>query len=218
MQGSPLPVLGLDIWNALVSFLGTGQYLPLSSVSRAWQDSLNSSAYQKRTAFKHVCLSPHLLQWGFDTGCPAAAPVTLAAAAAAAPASTRLAVLQTARRNGCPWPPPDQHLCGALATAGDVAALRWAHGDGCPLDDSVCANAAAAGRVEALTWALAVGAQRGAEACARAAMHGQLEALRRLRGAGCAWDAWTRVLAERGGHAEVAEWARAHGAPGDDYM
>jgi hypothetical protein len=51
-------------------------------------------------------------------------------------ANGRLALLQWAHANGCPW---DQWVCARAALGGHLAVLQWARANGCPWDKWTCA-------------------------------------------------------------------------------
>ncbi|ELR11103.1 uncharacterized protein ACA1_351310 [Acanthamoeba castellanii str. Neff] len=140
-------------------------------------------------------------------------------------AEGRLAVLEWARTNGCPW---DYRTCASAARRGDLALLQRLRADGCPWDKSTTSAAAAAGQLDVLKWALANGcllaepmicnetaaAGQLAWTCAKAAQGGHLELLQWARANGCPWDQMTCALAAEGGHMEVLQWARDNGGRG----
>jgi hypothetical protein len=95
----------------------------------------------------------------------------------------RLAVLQWARANDCPW---DERTCAGAARGGHLGMLQWARANGCPWDERTCSEAAFGGHLEALQWA---------------------------RAKGCPWNEQTWLNAEIHGHTEVVQWACANGCP-----
>ena len=62
----------------------------------------------------------------------------------------RLAVLQEARRLGCPW---DANTCAGAAEGGHLKVLEWARGQGCEWDSRTWQLAAGGGHRELLAWA-----------------------------------------------------------------
>jgi hypothetical protein len=94
-----------------------------------------------------------------------------------------------------------------LAEAGDLALLRWAHANGCPVDDPWATKAAAStGRLDILSWLVQRGCPMDVDIFHAAARRGHLHVLRWLRDAGCAYDERATVVAAEGGHVDVLEW------------
>lgn len=129
-----------------------------------------------------------------------------------------------------------------LAREGLVGLLRWAHNEGCPVDDRVMAAAIYKERNGVVRWALTVPAMTGPRApttaarigrldilqhlyvhhfpwhrdvCRQAALGGHREILSWLRHYGCPWDALTCSHAAKGGHWDLLDWLIDQGCPYD---
>lgn len=69
-------------------------------------------------------------------------------------------------------------------------------------------------RVPRIKWARDNNCSFSETTCAYAARIGQLEVLQWLRNtAGCPWDIWTVIYADRNNHLRVLWWAKANGCP-----
>jgi hypothetical protein len=105
------------------------------------------------------------------------------------------------------------------ARAGSVSVCRWLSApDGgnrpVPRDCEIELEAASHGHLEVFQWLQGVRPLNLLPiVCAAAAANGHLETLRWLRERQCPWDIHTIEHAADRGHASVAEWARANGAP-----
>ena len=110
-----------------------------------------------------------------------------------------------------PW--DGSNLCGMIARAGNLDALKWARANGCDWDSYTCSQAAGGGHLEVLQWLRANGCGWGYDTCTAAAGGGHLEVLQWARANGCGWDSYTCRASADGGHFEVLKWARDNGCP-----
>ena len=76
------------------------------------------------------------------------------------------------------------HMCEEAAYNGQLEALQWGRGHGCPWNEETCSNAARGGHLSTLQWA---------------------------REHGCPWDETTRQEAQR--FPEILQWLDDNGAP-----
>ena len=163
----------------------------------------NANACRNAAEYGHL----EVLQMLRAEGCPWDR-LTCAAAAR----SGHVEVLRWARENGCPW---DAETFGRAAEMNQIEMMELLHELECPFDHEACMYAALNGHVESLTWLRARGFPFGPDAPSAAAQAGQLAALQCLRAADppCPWDDEI-VLgnAAVGGHLEMVQWAREHGA------
>ena len=124
-----------------------------------------------------------------------------------------LEVLQWARANGCPW---NEWTCAMPRKA-----ATWRCCSGRERTALRGTSGLAPMPRKAATWRCCSGrartALRGTRGLARdAAEGGHLEVLQWARANGAPWDEWTCAGAAEGGHLEVLQWARANGAPWDE--
>jgi hypothetical protein len=126
-----------------------------------------------------------------------------------------LAELMDARGCGGTAAGPDPHAraCCAAAAHGQLEALVWLRGRGCPWSTFVCMSAAGAGHLEVLRYAHEHGRPWDSSTCKDAARGGHLEVLRYAHEHGCPWDSSTCYAAVKGGHLEVLRYAHEHGCP-----
>jgi hypothetical protein len=181
----PTPPLPVELWEAILTFLGPHEEYQAAVVCRDWYAIMVRRREKRgeakwRTWVGAFCNTVPRLQWARENGCPWNLRTRIASAEGG-----HLEALQWARANGCPW---DEGTCRSAAEGGHLEVLQWARGNGCPWDKWTCLLSAWRGHLEVLQWA---------------------------RENGCPWDERTCSYAVRGGYLEVLQWARENGCPWD---
>lgn len=124
-----------------------------------------------------------------------------------------LGVLTWARANGCDRKDPNplqDRLCVWAAWNGHLAALQWAHENGCQVDEQTCTCAALNGHLHVLQWARAHEYPWNERFLYCAAANGHADVLKWARKVGCPWDdeciVLLKSLRDKGLH-DVIPWA-----------
>ena len=123
-----------------------------------------------------------------------------------------LAALRYAHQNGCAW---NGSTCYYAARAGSVACLQYAHENGCPWKSSTCTAAARACNLDCLVYAHANGCAWDYKTCSAAALAGSLTCLKYAHENGCQWNGMTCSSAARAGNVDCLEYAHENGCKWD---
>jgi hypothetical protein len=111
----------------------------------------------------------------------------------------------------CPW---DVSVCDAAASGGNLPALQWVRGEGCPWHvSSLCFNAGMSGNEAMLAWLTAEGCEFDMWTAAGAARKGRDNLLLLLQQRGSPFDETACVMAAEGGHLGTLQWLREQGCP-----
>jgi hypothetical protein len=87
---------GTKVWDIILTlYIGPGQCLSIAGVCREWRQTY-TSAHPKITNFSALAVSPAMVQWALDCGCPKTGFLTWRAAECGS-----LEALQCAVAGGC---------------------------------------------------------------------------------------------------------------------
>jgi hypothetical protein len=100
-----------------------------------------------------------------------------------------------------------------VALSGNLKALRWVIGKGCPMDKWTSCYAAESGNMKMMKWLHRHGCPLTKETCNAAARSGNLKMLKWLHRHGCPLDENTCVAAAEKGNLDVLKWLRSQGCP-----
>ena len=90
-----------------------------------------------------------------------------------------------AHENGCPM---NQQTCANIVSNGTFEMLKWAHNNGYKMDEQTSANIASNGNFEMLKWSHENGCPVDEQTCSNIASNGNLEMLKWARENRYPWD------------------------------
>jgi hypothetical protein len=214
-----------DLFLELVlSYVGSGQGLYVSAVSRSWRAkyrafcSASASSQQQRAGqhlhssscnlYSAVFSSKSRIQLALVNGLQLDADNHKLQRAAG---SADLITLQAARSLGLSL---ISEVAYAAAAASSLAKLRWCIEQNCPMSDDIGAAVAAAGNLEMLSFLR----QRGfvfseLTSYSAAATRDNLDVLMYLHDARCPWHEKACCVAAASCDLRQLQWLHAHGAP-----
>eukprot|EP00953_Heterococcus_sp_UTEX-ZZ885_P015096 8501-Heterococcus_DN1.PRE.1 len=216
------PLQSVDILRRVLSYVGPGHGLFLSSVSTLWRDLYCRVASRTMTLYGSA-FSPSRVKLAHESGLDISTEnfrhaagkhadiATLKAAhelgmhftglsiLGGAAEGNKLAVVQFLHAQGCPW---HWSVASAAAKRNDLEMLRWVREHGCNWDArDILTEAAGSGNIEMMTWVKQQpGVVYGRSVMTAAARKGRTAVCEYLKAQQCPWDTYACDAAAYEGH------------------